>query len=65
MKQRTIDYLIRRKARKEMCHPTDLKSLLVAEFESSRNILVKKDVLKMIAQLEAQGVDLSKQPAEE
>jgi hypothetical protein len=53
MKQRTRDYMNRKKAHNSMCHPTDLKSLLVAEYESSRNILVKKDVLKMIEKLDA------------
>ena len=36
-----------------MLHPTDLKSFLVAEYESSRNLVVKKDVLKMINELDA------------
>ncbi|HRO43731.1 MAG TPA: hypothetical protein PL009_12915 [Flavipsychrobacter sp.] len=59
MKQRTRDYLDRKKARNLMCHPTDLKSLLIAEFESSRNIVVKKDVLKMLEQLEANSNNFS------
>lgn len=53
MKQRTKDYLNRKKARAVMLHPTDLKSFLVAEYESSRNLVVKKDVLKMINELDA------------
>jgi hypothetical protein len=35
-----------------MRHPTDLKSFLIAEHDASRNIVVKKDIMKMIARLE-------------
>jgi hypothetical protein len=48
MKQRTKDYIARRKARQVMQHPDDLRSFLIAEHDSSRNILVKKDIKKMI-----------------
>lgn len=52
MKQRTKDYLERKKARNEMNHPMDLKSFLVAEYNSSRNLVVKKDVKNMIDALD-------------
>ena len=35
-----------------MRHPTDLKSFLIAEHDASRNLVVKKDIMKMIARLE-------------
>lgn len=52
MKQRTRDYMDRKKAQCAMRHPTDLKSFLIAEHDASRNIVVKKDIMKMIARLE-------------
>ena len=55
MKQRTKDYLDRRKARNEMNHPLDLKSFLIAEYNSSRSIIVKKDVKNMIDALDKAG----------
>ncbi|RYD56881.1 MAG: hypothetical protein EOP56_10850 [Sphingobacteriales bacterium] len=55
MKARSKFYMGQKKALKEMCHPNDLKSLLIAEYNSSQNIVVKKDIMKMIAQIE-QGI---------
>jgi hypothetical protein len=54
MKQRTKDYIERKKARSIMLHPDeiDLKNLLIAEHDSSRNLVVKKDIMKMLAQME-------------
>ena len=45
----------RRKARNDMNHPLDLKSFLIAEYNSSRNIVVKKDVKNMIDALDKAG----------
>ncbi|HXS35318.1 MAG TPA: hypothetical protein VN721_01345 [Flavipsychrobacter sp.] len=45
MKYRTIKYLKRQKALKNMQHPSDLKSFLKAEFEASKSVLVKKHIL--------------------
>jgi hypothetical protein len=42
----------RKKAQCAMRHPGDLKSFLIAEHDASRNIVVKKDIMKMIARLE-------------
>lgn len=52
MKQRVRDYMDRKKAQCKMRHPEDLKSFLIAEHDASRNIVVKKDIMKMIARLE-------------
>jgi hypothetical protein len=52
MKQRSRDYMYRKKAQCTMRHPTNLKSFLIAEHDASRNIVVKKDIMKMIARLE-------------
>ena len=38
-----------------MAHTHDVKSLLIAEFNSSRNIVVKKDILKTIEEIEHMG----------
>lgn len=38
-----------------MAHPHDVKSLLIAEFNASRNIVVKKDILKTIEEIEHMG----------
>jgi hypothetical protein len=42
----------RKKAQCHMRHPEDLKSFLIAEHDASRNLVVKKDIMKMIARLE-------------
>jgi hypothetical protein len=54
MKRRTQDYMDQKKAFRKMLHPEnlDLKSFLIAEFDSSHNIVVKKDILKIIDQLD-------------
>lgn len=56
MKQRSKDYMSRKKAQTNMCHPQDLKSFLIDEYNSSRNIIVKKDILHMINDMEDAGV---------
>lgn len=58
MKKRTVDYLNRKKAFFEMRHPTDVKSLLIAEFNASRNILVKKDILKVMNEVDQMGKNM-------
>ncbi len=42
----------RKKAQCKMRHPEALKSFLIAEHDASRNLVVKKDIMKMIARLE-------------
>jgi hypothetical protein len=61
MKSRSRFYIGRKKAQKEMCHPHDLKSLLIAEYNSSQNLVVKKDIRKMLDQLE-QNVPIENSP---
>jgi hypothetical protein len=60
MKTRSKDYLNRKKAQGAMRHPDDLKSFLIAEYDSSRNIVVKKDIMKMISQMETEAIDETK-----
>lgn len=68
MKKRSVDYFSRQKAFIEMSHTPDVKSLLIAEFNASRNIVVKKDILKTIEAMEQMGHPVNgtpaKQPAE-
>ena len=52
MKQRTKDYMFRKRAQRTLQHPDDLRTLLIAEYNSSRNFLVKKDISKMIDELQ-------------
>lgn len=53
MDQRTKSYMDRKKALRSMQHPGDLKTFLIAEYNSSRNFLVKRDISKLIDELEA------------
>jgi hypothetical protein len=52
MTKRSQYYMSRRKALVTMCHPGSIQDLLIAEFNSSQNLIVKKDILKMIEQIE-------------
>ncbi len=54
MKQRTIDYMARKKAQTQLRHPGDLRSFLIAEYNASRSIVVKKDILKMLDKMPEQ-----------
>jgi hypothetical protein len=64
MKRRTVDYLSRKKALIEMAHTPDVKSLLIAEFNNTRNIVVKKDILKTLEEVAHMG-DPKQMPAKE
>ncbi len=47
MNSRSSAYFKRKKIfNKEVLHPTDLKSLLKGEFFSTKNLMVKKHILK-------------------
>lgn len=59
MKQRAHFYINRKKALKNMCHPDDLKMFLIAEYNSSQNLIVKKDIRNMIDKLEHAQVNKS------
>jgi hypothetical protein len=62
MTPRTKDYIIRKKAQSAMRHPGDLKSFLIAEYDSSRNIVVKKDIRKMLDLMETEESPKPGQP---
>jgi hypothetical protein len=51
MKHRTADYLKRKKAFAGLPSATTLKGLLKACFYSSKNLLVKRDVVKTYEQV--------------
>jgi hypothetical protein len=55
MQKRTVDYIKRKKSFIEIAHKPSVKSMLVAEFKSSKNILVKKDILKTLESIEELG----------
>lgn len=52
MKNRSKNYFNKTRARKTLEHPTDLKTFLKAEFDLTCNSFVKKDILRVIEQLE-------------
>lgn len=51
MKKRTINYIKRQKAFREMFQFKDIKSFLMAGLETSRSLVVKKDILETLLQL--------------
>jgi hypothetical protein len=51
MKHRTADYLKRKKAFASLPTATNIKALLKACFYSSKNLLVKRDVVKTYEQV--------------
>lgn len=53
MKQRAKDYFERQKSFRAMQRIGDLKSLLIAEHDASRNLIVKKDIRDMLEKLES------------
>jgi len=55
MKKRTLEYLARHKAFASMHRPKNVKSLLVAEFHATKNLVVKRDILKTLEGLEKMG----------
>lgn len=61
MKPRTREYLDRKKAFQSLPITSNLKDMLVAEYNSSKNIIVKKDILKMIDQLEKGDIVVEKE----
>jgi hypothetical protein len=52
MKMRTRAYMIRRKAFRNLLRFNDLKTFLWASFVTSRNMVVKRDTLRTLLQLE-------------
>ncbi len=52
MKLRTKNYIQRQKAIRNMFRFSDLKSFLKASFQASKSLVVKKDIINMIIELE-------------
>ena len=52
MKLRTRKYITRQKAIRNMIQFTDLKSFLMAGFQASRSVVVKKDIINMLIDLD-------------
>ncbi|HTM65909.1 MAG TPA: hypothetical protein VL093_06305 [Flavipsychrobacter sp.] len=51
MKRRNKNYIERKKAFRSMINFTDLKSFLMAGFKTSRSMVVKKDIVNMLMEL--------------
>jgi hypothetical protein len=51
MTRRNKNYFERKKAFRSMINFTDLKSFLMAGFKTSRSIVVKKDIVNMLMEL--------------
>ncbi len=60
MTRRTKSYLNRQKALRNMLNFTDLKSFLMAGFQASRSLVVKKDIVNMLIELEHPQMQLAK-----
>ncbi len=56
MKKRNINYIKRQKAFREMFQFKDIKSFLIAGFHTSKSLVVKKDILETLLQLNKQGI---------
>ena len=52
MTRRNKNYFSRQKALHTMVKFTDLKSFLMAGFRASRSLIVKKDIINMLIELE-------------
>ncbi len=60
MTRRNKMYFSRQKAFRAMTHFTDLKSFLMAGFRASRSLVVKKDIVTMLQDLERPKMQLAK-----
>ncbi|RYZ55501.1 MAG: hypothetical protein EOP49_02705 [Sphingobacteriales bacterium] len=52
MKLRTKNYIKRQKAVRQMFQFRDLKSFLMTGFQASRSLVVKKDIINMLIELD-------------
>ena len=52
MTRRNKNYFGRQKALRNMINFTDLKSFLLAGFRASRSLVVKKDIINMLVELD-------------
>jgi len=60
MTRRNKSYFGRQKALRAMVNFTDLKSFLLAGFRASRSVIVKKDIVNMLIELDRPGLSLAK-----
>jgi len=60
MTRRNKTYFSRQKALREMVNFTDLKSFLMTGFKASRSLVVKKDIVNMLIQLEQPKMQYAK-----
>jgi hypothetical protein len=59
MKYRTIAYLKRKQALRDMLNPTSIKKMLKAGFYASANPVVKRDILQVYSELNSQQRSLA------
>lgn len=59
MKKRTINYLKRQQAIRDMINFRDIKSFLMAGFQISRSNVVKKDILQTLLALNGSGLQVA------
>lgn len=60
MNRRNKNYFSRQKALRAMVNFTDLKSFLLAGFRASRSLVVKKDIVNMLIELDHPNMQLAK-----
>lgn len=60
MTRRNKNYFGRQKALRAMVKFTDLKSFLMAGFKASRSLVVKKDIINMLVELERPNMAYAK-----
>jgi len=60
MKKRNFEYINKKKAFRQMLRFSDLTSFLLAGFHTSRSLVVKKDILKMLLDLRQPQMQLAR-----
>lgn len=60
MKLRTKNYIQRQKALRNMFNFTDIKTFLMSGFQASRSVVVKKDILNMLIELDGRKMQYAK-----
>lgn len=60
MKKRTINYLKRQQAIRDMINFRDIKSFLMAGFKISNSHVVQKDILQTLFELKHSGLSVAK-----
>lgn len=59
MKKRTINYLKRQQAIRDMINFRDIKSFLMAGFQISNSNVVRKDILQTLLELNKNGLRMA------